>query len=407
MAVRSRIRRRSPPQVALLVETSTTFGRNLLQGVSLYLRENGPWSVRFEQRSIRESAPSWLKKWRGDGVLSRLADPAIAEFSEATGIPVVDLNEQIADLGLPLIFNDQQAIGRLAAEHLLERGFTQFGYIGQKGGLWSDGRLDGFAETVRAAGFTCDEFQGKGRTVRDYQRRVWETETHLVEKWVAMLPKPVGVMACNAFRGLQLLETCRAEGVAVPEQLALIAGDNEDVACDMANPPLSAVVNADRQVGYEAAALLDTLMQGRSAPQQELYVPPQGIITRMSTDVAAIADPVVASAVRFIREHACYGINVDDVLRHVLVSRSVLQNRFRKTLDRTIHDMIVNVRVQRVKELLAETALSLEDIAPRAGFKHVQYMSEVFKDRIGQTPGSYRKEHGNPVPRPFQISPST
>ncbi len=405
MAVREPIRKRPPPQVALLVETSTTFGRNLLRGVSLYLRENGPWSVRLEQRSIRELTPPWLKKWRGDGVISRLADPAIAEFSADTGIPVVDLNEQVADLGLPLIFNDQRAIGRMAAEHLLERGFTHFCYIGQKGGIWSDGRLEGFAETVRAAGFPCEEFQGKGRTARDYQRRVWETEPHLVEKWVESLPKPVGVMACNAFRGLQLLEACRVRGVAVPEQLALIAGDNEDVACDMAIPPLSAVVNADRQIGYEAAAMLDTLMQGHPPPQQELHVLPQGIVTRTSTDVTAIADPVVAAAVRFIREHACDGIKVDDVLRYLLVSRSVLQNRFRKALDRTIHDMIANVRAQRVKELLAETALSLEDIAERAGFKHVQYMSEVFKDRTGWSPGKYRKEHGKPASRPFQASP--
>jgi len=399
------IERRSPPEVALLIETSTTFGRNVLRGVSLYLRENGPWTVRFEQRSIREGIPPWLKRWHGAGVLSRLADPAMAEFSESTGIPVVDLNEQIADLGLPLVFNDQQAIGRMAAEHLLDRGFTQFGYIGQKGGYWSDGRLEGFANTVQAAGFSCDEFQGKGKTPRDYQRRIWETETDLVEAWARRLPKPAGVMACNAFRGLQLLEACRTVGVAVPEQLALITGDDEEVVCDLTVPPLSAVVNADRQIGYEAAALLDMLMHGHPAPQQQLYVPPLGIARRTSTDVTAISDPVVASAVQFIRKHACDGIKIDEVLRHVLVSRSVLQNRFRDTLGRTIHEVITNVRIQRAMELLVQTSLSLDDIAKRAGFRHQQYMNEVFRGKTETTPGKYRKEHGRKVDRPFQSVP--
>ena len=174
MSEPTQISNRPPPEVALLIETSTTYGRNLLRGVSIYVRENGPWSVRFEQRSIHESPPSWLKRWRGDGILSRLADPAIAEFASSTGIPVVDLNEQIADLGLPLVFNDERSIGRMAAQHLLDRGFTQFGYIGQKGGYWSDERLAGFQEAVHDAGFPCDEFRGKAKTARDYRRRVWE-----------------------------------------------------------------------------------------------------------------------------------------------------------------------------------------------------------------------------------------
>jgi LacI family transcriptional regulator len=379
--------------VALLVETSTSYGRNVLSGIALYVRENGPWSVNLEQRSIREGVPAWLAQWRGDGIISRLPLREIADFSRRTGIPVVDLNEQIGDLGLPLIFNDQQAIGRMAAEHLLERGFTQFGYIGQRGGFWSDGRRDGFAAAVAEAGYACDEFLGKGRTIEDYQRRVWETETPEVAKWVARLPKPTGVMACNAFRACQLAEACRLTGAAVPEQLAVIAGDDEDVACRMAIPPLSAVVNSAHQIGYEAASLLDTLMQGKPAMEPRLFIPPERVVTRQSTDITALQDPLVAAALQFIRQHACHGINVDDVLRAVLVSRSKLQDRFRRVLGRTIHDIIVGFRVERAKELLTETSLPLPDIADRTGFKYVQYLSDVFQQRVGIRPGKYRAQH--------------
>jgi LacI family transcriptional regulator len=183
--------------------------------------------------------------------------------------------------------------------------------------------------------------------------------------------------------------------VAVPEQLAVIAGDDEDVACRMAIPPLSAVVNSAHQIGYEAASLLDTLMQGKPAAEPRLFILPERVVTRQSTDIMAIRDPLVATTLQFIREHACRGINVDDVLRAVLVSRTKLQDRVRQALGRTIHDIIVSFRVERAKELLAETSLPLPDIARRTGFKHVQYLSDVFQQRVGSRPGKYRAQHGS------------
>ncbi len=380
-----------PPRVALLVETSTSYGRELLRGVTLYLRENGPWLVQLEQRSIRESPPQWLKNWRGDGVISRLAWPGIADYVRTTGVPVVDLNEQYADLGLPLVFNDQEAIGRMAGEHLLQRGFRQFGYIGQPGGFWSDGRLEGFRQAVAAAGFPCHVFQGRGRTVADYQRRVWETELDLVARWVSSLPRPAGVMACNAFRALQLLDACRLAQVAVPEQMAVIAGDNEEIACEMASPPLSAVINSAREIGYHAAAMLDALMKGRRLRPTRVFVPPRGIVTRRSTEVTAIDDSLVVEAVRFINERANLRIGVEDVVAHAAVSRTTLQNRFRQSLNRTILDVIVDARINRAKGLLVQTGLSLEQVMRRSGFNHFQNFISQFKQKTGATPGVYRK----------------
>jgi LacI family transcriptional regulator len=384
--------------VALLVETSTSYGRALLRGITVYLRENGPWLVQLEQRSIREPPPRWLKEWRGDGVISRLPWRGIARYVHTKGVPAVDLNEQYADLGLPLVFNDQEAIGRLAAEHLLERGFRQFGYIGQPGGFWSDGRLDGFRQAVAAAGFACHVFQGKGRTVADYQSRVWETELDLVARWVSGLSRPAGIMACNAFRALQLLDACRLAQVAVPEQLAVIAGDNEDIACEMANPPLSAVINSAREIGYQAAAMLDALMQGRRLRQVQVFVPPRGIVTRRSTDVTAIDDPLVAQAVRFINEHNGERIGVEDVVARAAVSRTTLQNRFRRSLDRTILDVILDARINRAKGLLAHTGLSLEEVMRRSGFNHFQNFTDQFKQKVGTTPGAYRRRFAADLP---------
>jgi LacI family transcriptional regulator len=384
-------RQRGTPHVALIVETSTTFGRRLLEGVANYVRENGPWSVYLEQRSIYDPAPPWLKDWDGDGIISRAAYPEIARLVLRSGVAAVDLNEQVLGLGLPLIFNDHPAIGRMAAEHLLERGFTHFAFIGHPGIYWSEGRCQGFAATVAQAGCTCSEFRGTGKTRRRYHQQSWEREMDQVADWVRRLPKPVGIMAANDFRAVQLLDACRRADIAVPEAAAVIGVDDEEVACELATPPLSSVVPDARRIGFEAAALLDVLIRGEPPPFREKYIPPRGIITRQSTDVTAIQDPVIAAALRFIRQRACAGANVGDLLRHLDVSRSVLQRRFRRQLGRSIHDVIAAVRIERAKTLLAETALPLSAIAERAGLNHPEYLSAVFRQTVGMTPGAFRR----------------
>jgi LacI family transcriptional regulator len=300
-------------------------------------------------------------------------------------------------LGLPLIFNDHLAIGRMAAEHLLQRGFTQFAFIGHPGIYWSENRLKGFRETVEAAGWRCEEFRSSGKTMRRYHQRSWEKELEQVAEWVHALPKPAGLMACNDFRAVQLLDACRRAEVAVPEEVAVIGVDDEEVACQMANPPLSSVVPNAVHIGFEAAALLDLLMKNKKPLYRELYVPPTGIIARRSTDATAISDPIVAGAMRFIREHACAGINVDDVLTHLAVSRSTLQRCFQRLLNQSIHDAILAERLRKVKELLIETNLSREEIARCSGFTHPEYLSAVFKQQHGMTLMDYRQQHLAPV----------
>jgi LacI family transcriptional regulator len=383
-----------PPHVALIVETSTSFGRRLLRGVAHYVRENGPWSVYLEQRSIYDPAPPWLKDWDGDGIISRAAFPEIARLVVNTRITAVDLNEQVTGLGLPLIFNDHEAIGRMAAAHLLERRFTQFGFLGHAGVFWSEERRRGFRAAVEAAGYCCSEYRGTNKTLPRYHQRSWEKEMEQVAHWVDALPKPVGILAANDFRALQLLDACRRAGVPVPEKAAILGVDDEETVRDLASPPLSTVVPNAMQMGYEAAAMLDHLMHGGRPYEQKVLIPPLGIITRQSTDVTAITEPIVAEALRFIREHACEGVGVEAVVHHLAVSRSVLQRRFARVLGRTVHDVILGTKLDRVCQLLAETGLPLIAIAERAGFKHVEYLCNVFKERMDTTPTAYRRQFG-------------
>jgi LacI family transcriptional regulator len=200
-------------------------------------------------------------------------------------------------------------------------------------------------------------------------------------------------MACYDFRGQQILDACRMSGVAVPDEVAVIGVDNDELLCELSHPPLSSVVPNAHRTGYDAAALLNAMMDGRKVGGETHLIPPVGIATRQSTDVLAINDAVIARTVRYIREHACRGINVQDVLKAVPQSRRRLENRFRRLLGRTPHDEIIRVQLNRVKMLLTETDLSLAQIAEKAGFEHVEYLSVVFKKEIGLPPSQYRAQH--------------
>ena len=281
----------------------------------------------------------------------------------------------------------------MAAQHLIERGFKSFAFLGYAQFDWSRSCCRGFRESVEAAGHDCFEYRQSQRVSWGHQQISWEAEVESVACWIKSLPKPLGLMTCNDFRGVQALDACRRAGVAVPEEAAVIGVDNEEVACELAYPPLSTVIPDTRTVGYEAAAMLDRLMKGEAEPTTRIIVPPLGIAHRLSTDVNAIADPMVAEAMRFIREHASQGLRIDDVLSEVAVSRSVLQRRFRAILGRTVHQVITSVRIQRVKQMLLETDLPLSTIAERCGFVHNEYLSVMFRKATGSPPATYRRKH--------------
>ena len=213
-----------------------------------------------------------------------------------------------------------------------------------------------------------------------------------IGRWIATLPKPVGIMACYDSRGQQVLDACRSAGLAVPDEVAVIGVDNDELLCELASPPLSSVVPNAHRAGYVAAARLDRLMAGKKVTPMAELIPPLGVANRHSTDAFALDDRAIVRAVRMIREHACEGINVSDVLKTVPLSRRVLEQRFQKLLGRTPREEILQVRLARVKQLLGETELALYQIAERTGFEHVEYLSVVFKRETGVTPSAWRAD---------------
>ena len=199
-------------------------------------------------------------------------------------------------------------------------------------------------------------------------------------------------MACDDNRGREVLEACRAAGLRVPEEMAVVGVDNDELLCELADPPLSSVALNAEAGGYRAAALLDRMMRGRSRKPTRLTVEPLHVVTRRSTDIVALDDAVVASALHFIHDHAGRPIGIDDVVERVLISRRALEIRFKKVTGRTLLAELRRVRLERARRLLQETDLSLSRVAGAAGYSSESYLTQVFRQELGQTPARYRRQ---------------
>jgi len=378
------------PRVALDVETSLVYGRRILDGISGYLRASRPWSIYLEQHELATDLPGFLRRWNGDGIITRQATADSVKLLRRRHLTAIDLGDLRPHLGILRIGSAHAAIGRVAAEHLLERGFENFACCGFSDEHWSERRRDGFLAEIEHARFDCSVYESPRAGLQ-----VWKRDQTRITDWIKSLRKPVGVFATNDLRGQHVLDACARLDLAVPEQVAVIGVDNDELVCNLCNPPLSSVIPNPERVGYEAANWLDRMMRGERPSALDIEIPPLGIAVRQSSDVFAVPDPVVAAALRFIRERACDGATVQDLVDHLSVSRSWLERNFRKLLNRSPQAEIRNVQVKRCKELLRSTALSLEKIARLAGFEHPEYMSVVFKRETGETPGQFRSQNGS------------
>lgn len=378
-------------QVALIVESAVAPRRMMLTGVARYLQEHEPWAVYLKPYGVEKSLPSWLNHWQGDGIIAAVKHEDIGVVTRR-GIPVVDIMGALRQEGVPLVHTNDRSVGRLGAEHLMERGFRHFAFCVYRGEFWSEGRLEGFREALSPHRLDCRVYNLNLPGPGSGGPESWEQQQRDLAAWLGALPRPVGVMCTNDLSGQQLLEACQRLRINVPEEVAVVGADNDEPICRIASPPLSSVIINDHQRGYEAAALLDRMMRGQAPPKDPIYVEPAGVMARASTDVMAIDDAAVVRALRFLRDKACEDIGVDDVVKEVPVSRSVLERRFRKIVGRSINNEIVRLRINRAIELLTDTELELKVIARRAGFGTQSYMSAVFQQKLGKTPGSYRKQ---------------
>lgn len=321
-----------------------------------------------------------------DGVIGFFRRQRWVDTIRSAGVMAVNLSNAIANTGLPSTGNDEEAIGRLGAQHLLERGFRQFGFFTHLGHWYGQRRLAGFREVIEGqAGRTCHvlDCRSSGAAIAPE-----------IYEWLKQLPKPVGVMAANDWRAVHTIQAATELGLRVPDDVAVVGVDNDRWLTQMTTPALSSVEPDWNRVGYRAAELLDALMRGE-APSPQQWIKPIGLTSRASTDIVVTEDPVVARALAFIQARCAQPISVEDVLDALGVSRRTLENRLKHAIGLTPHAAISRARVERARNMLVQTKHSTDEIAQRCGFSNSNQFFIVFKRLTGLTPGTYRRRFGS------------
>lgn len=356
---------------------------DIVRGVYRYADPARPWAISLH---TEEDVRVALKE-RPDGIIAMVRSAAAAAELRAWGGPVVDTACDLDDLPFAWFRLDPTAIGRLAADYLLQLKGRRYAYAGDPAPR--AGRLvrEGFVGRIRRAGFDC-EIAPPGRFDRPYESD--PTGDRATAAWLAALPRPAAVFTPHDALTHRFAEVCRKAGLRVPEEIALLGCLNDEFLCTASQPPLSSVTAPLTAVGVGAARALDAMMSGSPPSDHRVEIPPVGVVTRLSTDPTAVADSAMAAALRFIRDHSSDRIGVDEIAAASGLSRSSLERRFRSALGRGPLAELLRERVERAKHLLAETNLAVKQVARIAGFGDARRLSVTFRQKTGTSPAQYR-----------------
>jgi len=388
------------PRIAVV---STAAGDNaaVLQGIVQYMTENQPWEL-LTRIWIGLPYLQSVKDCGADGLIYVGSKNPERDRQDMAGLktPIVYAATYPEGPQAPGVAVDEAAVGRLAAEHLLDTGLRNFGYFGEEGHDRDPAhpmnlRRDGFLKAVQKAGATCSSYFEKGPWCA---QGAWGRIQARLAKWLTSLPKPVGVGVYNDPRGAFLLYTCRHFGILVPEHVAVVGVGNEPLVCDSVYPPLSSVDLGLTRVGFQAAEMLHGMLTGHKPQVKPVLLQPLSVLRRRSSDLAAIDDPIVCDCLDFARQNLRRGVTVGDLLGHVLISQRSLEQRFHKALGRAPAAEIRRLQIESAKHLLRNTNLSLGQMATQCGFATQSRFSAAFKREMGQTASVYRQQVRNHTP---------
>ncbi len=366
-------------EIALAMDYANPFVRRVAEGVARYGFRNGSWRF-YAPHGAPEVSPAELRGWKGGGVIGMLDDRALSNLWKR-GIPAVNIFGRFEKLPATSVVIDNYAIGKMAAEYFIHKGIRRYAITGRK--VLGDATLkyEGYLSTLAKHGFQCLELKSR------------QAIEHIGAEFQALEGEgPIGVLATEDPVGRRVIEACQDHGLRVPEEVSVLGINNDRFACEMLHPQMSSIELGAERVGWQAAKMLDELMQGGSLPKQPIRILPDRIVERHSTDLIAVGDPVVGDALRFIRENAHRPILVDDVARAAHVARRTLENKFRSLLSASVHDSIRRERMARACRLLKETDMLIEELAESCGYSTRERFNQAFRKETGTTPSRYRKK---------------
>jgi LacI family transcriptional regulator len=376
-------------RIGLAVNHSFAYYRGVLRGIAHYAETRPEWlltSIVPEQESLRI-----LSRTRPAGLIASIHVNSVVNALSSWRRPVVNVSAVLPGLRFPRVGVDNERVGQLAAAHFLERGLRHFAFVGPPDHVYSSERHAAFRQALEEAGHVVHSHHTPAGLPIDPMNLHWDLDPG-VNRWLRLLPRPVGVFVPSDDWGLQVSEVCRRLGLRVPEEIALLGVDDDDLECEMTRPRLSSVIVPAERIGFEAAALLDRLISGERPATAQILVTPPGVATRRSTEVLAIDDRNVAAAVRFIREHAHVPLRVADVLKEVVVGRRTLERKCHTALGWGVGEEIRRAHLDLARRLLVRTSLPMKVVAERSGFTDFRHMAGVFRQEVGMAPTTYRRQ---------------
>jgi LacI family transcriptional regulator, galactose operon repressor len=370
-------------RIALIVDASSGSHRQMVDGVARFRVGSRQWDVQFQQ-SLRSYASILPALEHVDGVLTSIL---IDDFHLLGQLrcPVVTMGQEVP--GFPAVLPDEFRLGALAGEHFQESGLQHVAYCGMDKVPFSNVRKEGFVAWARQHGMEVPCYGRPLYLGMEYHPH----EMDVFASWLKSVPLPAGVFVVTTAMAQIFIHLSQLTGFRVPDQLAVLGVDEDDVISELSRPRLSMVDAADDVMGFQAAELLESLMNGAPVPASPVLVPPRRVIPHESTDRIYTDSAVLADAIRYIRQNACQGIAVLDVVKQVPIGRRGLEKQFRKQLQTTIRDEIIRVRLRSAKRLLEYTELPIETIAEQCGFSSPAKFSTVFRQHEGCSPTALRE----------------
>ena len=382
---------RKMPVVGIRVPSWASFTRPIFKGVVDFIRRNQRWQIQTLVDSTNEMAPVVIdQNWDGNGLILFRFSTEEAENFKRRNIPVVNLSAESTGKGYPSVIPDNLEIGKQAAQHLLTLGLKHFSYWGDPSRTYSKQRGTAFEQEILNAGFECinvqfepDHFPWEGRWLKMHEQIVNELNR---------LPKPIGIFAKDDMLASNIIRICNEISIQVPEEIAVMGTNADEVFCQISTPPLSSVAYPGERVGFEAARLLSSMMNGKSVAEDHLEtIPIREIVARESTNTLAVDDPIVTQAVKYIRSVApVYPIHVSEVAARSPLSLSGFNKHFVQQMGLTPKEEIKRVRLAKVQVILKNTRQKISQIAQDMKFESPEELSRFFKRETGLAPKDYR-----------------
>lgn len=379
-------------KILLLTDFSSGYSRNLLKGIVRYSKEVGNWSFQrmplyYRMLYGENGVVEWAKKWQADAIIAQLSDVNI-ELLNDLNIPIIVQNYRDRNKAVSNLTGDYFNTGVMAAKFFLNRGYRNFAFYGFKGAIWSRERADGYSHEIEKQGYKLAVLENDNK-----DKEEWSYNHTVLGNWLQSLPKPVALFACDDHFALQISETCNVYNINVPDDIAILGVDNDDLLCNISDPPLSSIVLDVENGGYNAGKLLHQLITKEITEPFNIVVNPLIIERRKSTEKYAVSDKNIRTILNYIEKNYANHLSVEELVKQVPLSRRVLEKKFKEETGESLYQYIQNYRIDQFTRLLITTDYSLFEAALQSGFENYKNVSRIFRKYKSLSPAEYRKRY--------------